>query len=576
MLKIIWSVIFLVGFVFTNQAQNFITIFEQSKGKETATYLDVIDFYRKLDKTFSTIDIQQAGPTDLIHPLHVVYFSKDENFNLIEWKQKNKLLILINNGIHPGEPDGIDASMMLLRDAAQGKINVPENVVLAVIPVFNIGGALNRGSFSRANQNGPKEYGFRGNAQNLDLNRDFIKLDAKETQALVRLFHQLDPDIFIDNHVSNGADYQHVMTLLSVNPKKLGYYTGRYLKNQFEPAIYKGMKARNYDLVPYVNHWGHTPDKGWQQFYEPPRFASGFAALFGTFAFVPETHMLKPYKQRVNATYSLMQTFIEYAASHANEIKSVRKMEEAVVKEKKEFTLDWKVDTTRFTEIAFKGYEGKYKPSEVSGKPRLYYDRNKPFTRQVPFYNFFEPTTSAIAPQAYIIPQGWHQVIERLKMNGVAMQQLQCDSVMELTAYRINNYETNTRPYEGHYLHKNVQYTKNKETIRFLKGDYIISTQQRARRYLIETLEPNAPDAFFAWGFFDAVLQQKEHYSDYVYEETAAELLKNDAALKKQFETKKKADAAFSKDGAAQLDFIYKHSPYYERVHNRYPVFRVE
>jgi hypothetical protein len=482
----------------------------------------------------------------------------------------------VNNAIHPGEPDGIDASMTLLRDAAMGRINVPDNVVLAVIPVFNIGGSLNRGSYSRVNQNGPKEYGFRGSAQNLDLNRDFIKMDARETQSLIQVFHQLDPDIFIDNHVSNGADYQHIMTLLSVNPRKQGFYMGKYLANDFEPAIYEGMKHKGYDLVPYVNHWGDTPDKGWQQFYEPPRFASGFAALFRTFAFVPETHMLKPYKQRVDATYELMKTFIDYAGEHAVQIKAVRRWEHAVMKEKKEFTIDWKVDTTQHSDITFKGYEAKHKPSQVSGQQRLYYDKSKPYTKTIPYFNKFIPAATAMAPQAYVIQQGWHRVIDRLRWNGVVMNKLHHDTVMELTVSRITDYETTPRPYESHYLHSKVKTVSKKEKVRLLKGDYLISTDQPAKRYLIETLEPNAPDAFFAWGFFDAILQQKEGYSDYVFEDEAANLLENDAVLSQQFESKKRADAVFAKDGRAQLDFIYKNSRYCEPVHLRYPVFRID
>ena len=553
-----------------------LTPYELSRGTESATYFEAIEHYRALDRKYPTIDLQTAGPTDTDYPLHVVYYSADGRFEPREWTRQNKIVILINNGIHPGEPDGIDASMMLMRDAAMRKVRVPDNVVLAVVPVFNIGGALNRGSYSRANQNGPRGYGFRGSAQNLDLNRDFIKLDAKETQSLVRLFHRLDPDIFIDNHVSNGADYQHVMTLLTVHPKKQGYYMGKYLQNQMEPSIYAAMKERGYDLVPYVNHWGHTPDKGWQQFYEPPRFASGFAALFRTFAFVPETHMLKPYSQRVEATYALMQTFIAYAGANAEEIKQVRKMDEVVWKERAEFTLDWAVDTSLTSEIEFKGYEGKYKPSKVSGLPRLYYDTTKPYTKTIPFYNKFKPSLTVMAPRAYVLPQGWQKVVDRLRWNGVEMHKLQRDTTMHVMVYRIADYETTSRPYEGHYLHSKVKVIKRLEQVRLLKGDYIIPANQSARRYIIETLEPNAPDAFFAWNFFDAVLQQKEHFSDYIFEDEAAEMLKRDSELRKKLEARKKADPAFAKDGRAQLDFIYRNSPYYEPEHMRYPVFRIE
>jgi len=552
-----------------------ITVFEQSGGNASAAYEEVVSYYKKLDQRYNTIRMAEAGPTDVIHPLHVVYYSADSGFNELQWKQQGKLIILINNGIHPGEPDGIDASMMLLRDAASGTIRVPEEIVLAVIPVFNIGGALNRGSFSRANQNGPVAYGFRGNAQNLDLNRDFIKMDARETQSLVRLFRWLDPDIFIDNHVSNGADYQHLMTLLSVNPAKQGDTMGQFLKSVLEPAVYESMAGKGLELVPYVNHWGNTPDSGWHQFYEPPRFASGYASLFQTYAFVPETHMLKPYKQRVEATYALMESFIQIAGKHAARIRETREKERTALRAKASFVIDWKPDTG-YTLIRFKGYEAAYKPSLVSGLPRLYYDRTKPYTKMVRFYDRLKPSAVAAAPKAYIIPQGWHKVIERLQLNNVAMQPLERDTVITVTVYRIDSFGTRSQPYEGHYLHHNVQFRRTTEKIRFNRGDYLIPFRQPSCRYLAETLEPNAPDAFFAWGFFDAVLQQKEYFSDYVFEDEAVKLLQSDPQLKKLLDDEKKKDKAFAGDARSQLDFIYRHSPYYEPGHLRYPVYRID
>ncbi|MCD6063135.1 MAG: hypothetical protein K0R82_1046 [Flavipsychrobacter sp.] len=553
-----------------------LTVFEESKGSRSATYSQTIDFYKALDEKYSTIKMQEVGATDVMYPLHVVLCNNSSSFNIEEWKNSGKLVILVNNGIHPGEPDGIDASMMLLRDIASGKVKLPDNVMLAVVPVFNIGGALNRNSVSRTNQNGPEEYGFRGNAQNLDLNRDFIKLDAKETQSLVQLFHKLDPDLFIDNHVSNGADYQHVMTLLSTQHNKLGGSMGKYLNEKLEPAIYADMKKRGYDLVPYVNHWGHTPDKGWIAFHEGPRFASGFTSLFQTYGFVPETHMLKPFKDRVEATYALMLSLIKIASENAVQIKATRQQDRATMLKEQAFTLEWSVDTTQPSTIQFKGYEAGYKPSEVSGQPRLYYDRSKPYTKQIPFYNTYNAKSEISAPKAYVIPQGWGRVIDRLKMNGVEMRQLQRDTVMEVRVYTILTYETAKRPYEGHYLHTNVQAGNDVKKLKLMKGDYIIPLEQRAKRYLIETLEPTAPDAFFAWGFFDAVLQQKEYFSDYVFEDEAAEILKKNPALVKMLQERKDLDAAFASDGRAQLEFVYQNSPHYEAGHMRYPVYRVE
>jgi hypothetical protein len=558
-------------------AQKMKTVFETTQGEETATYQQVMEYYQQLDEQYTTISMQEAGATDVIYPLHVVYYNSKAAFDVQQWKVNGGIVILMNNGIHPGEPDGIDACMMLLRDAASGKIKVPDNVMLAMIPVFNIGGMLNRGSYSRANQNGPKEYGFRGNAQNYDLNRDFIKMDAKETQTLVRLFHQLDPEVFVDNHVSNGADYQHIMTLLTTQHNKLGGETGKYMNDVFEPMLYKDMKTRGYDLVPYVNYWGDEGvDKGWEGFYDYPRFTSGFASLFQTMAFVPETHMLKSYKQRVESTYALMESFIKLASENATAIKNARIADRKTLQTATQLPIDWQLDKTQPTEITFKGFADGRKPSEVSGTPRLYYDRSKPYTKQVPFYNYYVSSKNIGVPKEYIISQGWGKIIERMQANGVTMKQLEADEVKDVTVYYIDGYETAKKPYEGHYLHTQVKLRKEQKQVQFRKGDYVIGTAQPARRYIVEVLEPEAPDAFFAWGLFDAVLQQKEHFSAYVFEDDATALLKKDANMRKLLDDKKQADTSFAKDGAAQLEFIYTHSPYYEPTYNRYPVFRVE
>ena len=554
----------------------FITPFERSHGKQTATYLEAFDFYKQLRDSFPTIVIGDVGPTDIGYPLRYVSYSPDANFDKDQIKKEGRIVILINNDIHPGEPDGVDASMMLLRDAATGKIDVPKNIILVVIPMYNIGGALNRNSYSRANQDGPESYGFRGNSRNLDLNRDFIKCDAGETIGLEELFAKINPDIFIDNHVSDGADYQHIMTLLASQHDKLGGAAGAYMYNTFTPLLYKDMKEHGYDMVPYVNDFSSTPDSGWRAFYESPRFSSGYASLFQTLAYVPETHMLKPFKDRVAATYTLMESFIKVASEHANEIKEVRGRDAAAVISKKEFVLDWKVDTTRCDSVLFKGYQAGYKPSEVSGMPRLYYDHSKPFTKNVPFYDHFLPSKTVTAPRAYIIPKTWVSVISILRANGVHIARFKHDTTITVTAYHIDNYETIQHPYEKHYLHKNVQVTPGKTTMHFMEGDYILWVNQPANRYVVETLEPTAPDAFFAWNFFDGILQQKEGYSAYVFEDVAAKLLKKDPALKKELEEKKKSDPDFAKDGAAQLDFVYHHSPYFEPEYLRYPVYRLE
>jgi hypothetical protein len=573
-MKKVIAITYILFLTIKSQSQSLITPFEKSNGKQTATYFECVKYYGMLDKKFASISIKLFNTTDAGYPLHLVLFSADNNFNVSEW-QKNKVIILINNGIHPGEPDGIDASMMLVRDLATGKVQAPKNVALAFIAVYNIGGSLNRNSFSRVNQQGPESYGFRGNAQNLDLNRDFTKNDSRNARAFAQIFHYLKPHIFMDNHVSDGADYQHTMTLLSSQQSKLGDEVGEFLHNKLEPALYKNMEQKKWSLVPYVNFEDANPEKGWVAFYDPPRYSSGYVTLFQTIGFVPETHMLKPFAERVKSTYDLMVAMIEECSKHAKEIIAAKNASEATVLKQTAFPLSWAVDSTRFDTIVFKGYETGTKTSGVTGMPAMFYDHSKPFEKQVKFFNYYKGVKIATAPRAYIIPQGWHDVIDILKLNDVSMQQLTKDTTIQVEAYRIEDYKTLPRPYEKHYRHTDVVTSKNNQDIRFLKGDYIININQPAKRYLIEMLEPTADDSFFAWNFFDAVLQQKEGYSDYRWEDVAADYIKQHPDVKQQLEEKKKADPKLAASASAQLNFVYKNSPYYEPAHLRYPVYRL-
>lgn len=482
-------------------SQPFVTRFEMSGGAESPTYPEIIAWWKKLVAAFPTVKMLEMGPTDSGYPLHLILVSTDRTFDIAAIRQQKKNIIFINNGIHPGEPDGIDASMLLVRDIVQNKYKLPGNIVLAFIPVYNIGGALNRSVNYRIDQNGPVEKGFRGNAQNLDLNRDFIKMDSKNAFSFAKIFHFLDPDVFIDNHVSNGADYQHVMTLLVSQHNKLGGAMGEFMNRTFEPGLYPLMKKKGFDLVPYVNHFGETPDKGWPEFWDSPRYGSGYGTLWNTFSFVPETHMLKPYKQRVEATKALMESFIEFTAQHGKEITALRKETTTNQQHQSSFPIAWKWDRTKSTEITFKGFESGMKKSDVSGLDRLYYDRSKPYERKIPFYNTYTDTLSVEKPAAYIIPQGWWKVIERLKANGIQLQRLKKDTTIEVEVYRIENYTSGTRPYEGHHLNRDVQLSKTVKHISFRKGDYLIPLAQKGSRFLIETLEPQAEDSYFAWNF---------------------------------------------------------------------------
>lgn len=560
--------------------KSLVTKFEQSKGTETVTYEEGIAYLQTLAKKFPTIQLQELGTTDIGKPLHLAVFSLDQDFDPKSIKDKGRNIFMINNAIHPGEPDGVDASLMLLRDmATQAKLQaLVKNTVFIVIPFFNVGGAMNRNSYSRVNQKGPKAYGFRGNSRNLNLNRDFIKLDAKNTHTFVDIFQRWNPDVYIENHVSNGADYQHVLTYLATQADKLGGTLGTYLRKTMIPDLKQKMKDQKWDIIPYVNVYGnYTPNQyGIPQFYDSPRYSSGYTTLFHSLGFINETHMLKPFRQRVKATYDFMRSILQHINEQGDKIRKMRAVTTQKVSQQERFPIGWARDRSKFEEITFKGYTPKMIYSKVTGKKRLLYDRSQPITKKINYYNVFKPNLTIKKPKAYIISKAWYKVIDLLKKNGVLTKQLTKDQKITVDAYYITDYKSYPQPFEGHYVHYATQLKTVSQTIQFYKGDYVVFVNQGANRYIVETLEPQAIDSFFSWNFFDTILQQKEGFSSYVFEDLAEKLLKEDADLRKRFEAKRQQDEKFRDSARQQLDFIYKNSRYYEKEHMRYPVFRYE
>ncbi|MNK37805.1 Zinc carboxypeptidase [compost metagenome] len=550
------------------------TPFELSGKTETTTYTAAIAYYQNLIKGCPEAKLLSYGSTDFGKPLRLLVLSKDKVFDPVAIRKSNKRILLINNGIHPGEPEGIDASMMLARDLIKGK-KLPKNVVICIIPLYNIDGSFNRTGTSRANQNGPVAYGFRGNGKNLDLNRDFIKTDSKNSAAFQLIFNTWQPEIFVDTHTSNGADYQYVMTLIPTQKDKLNGILSNYLTQTLVPGLYAAMEKQGYPMIPYVNSIGETPESGITGFIESPRYSTGYTTLHNTIGFMPETHMLKSYDLRVDATYKLLQAYVDIVARDAGIIGENKQKADAFVAEQQAFPLDWKLNKNEVNELSFKGFESGQKPSAVSGANRLYYDRSRPYTKTIKEWNKFEPAITVQKPIAYIIPKAWDRVINLLKLNGVKLREIKADQKIEVESYYIGDFKTSTRPYEGHYLHSAVKLNPVKQNLQYYAGDFVVYVNQPCNRYIVETLEPQAIDSYFNWNFFDSILDMKEHYSAYVFEDTAAELLKNNPELKAKLEAKKAADADFAKNGPAQLDFVYKNSDYYEKTHNRYPVARL-
>ena len=571
------------------------TPYELSNFTKTATYDEALNWYKKLHRSFPNTELMNIGNSDAGLPIYcfhilpeILVMNAPEGFpdgsidydKYINPQQIDPIKVLINNNIHPGEPEGTDASMLFARDFLTKQLrfgkDVYRNADIYIIVQYNVDGTINRSGTSRANQDGPVDYGFRGNAKNLDLNRDFIKMDSRNAKTLVGFMANEKFDYFIDNHTSNGADYQYSLTYFHTRVEKLPRYLVRNTL-MVDSMLKLSLKNNGYPTSPYVNLLKEVPDSGLVGFYESPRFATGWAALNHTIGFTVETHMLKPFNKRVDATKAFLDAFVG-CVSKQNVRENLARSKSFCFRSYKSIHnkyTNFKLDQTKFEMIDFLGYEFGYKPSAVSGFPRLYYDRSKPKTITLKYYNHYIPTDSVELPEAYVLPYAYKEVLERLELNDIKYKTIIKDTVVLCKVSYILDYNTVKEPYEGHYLHSQVKTKDTMMKVTLRSGDKLIFVKERNSDFLSATLEPKSPDSYFCWNFFDGILQQKEGYSAYVFEDRAAEILKSNPKLKEKLEAKRKSDPLFAKDGGAQLDFVYKNSEYYEPSHRRYPVYRI-
>ena len=300
------------------------------------SYDETIAAYEALDLEHETAELTEWGTTDVGKPLHLFVINSSGNTNPENFEEE-KAVLLINNGIHPGEPCGVDASVRFANDLLNDKklSKEMENVIVCIIPIYNVGGSLNRGCCSRANQNGPSEYGFRGNARNLDLNRDFVKRDSENARSFSKIFHATSPDYFIDTHTSNGADYQYTMTMLTTQPSKLTKPLVNHVIDKVNPAVYEDMESKGWGMIPYVHMMGRIPEEGIKDYYESPRYSTGYASLFNAIGFTSETHMLKPFKDRVESTYQFEVTLLSYMNENFEEVIQMKEKADDYLMEQK-------------------------------------------------------------------------------------------------------------------------------------------------------------------------------------------------------------------------------------------------
>lgn len=555
--------------------RDLLTPAETSNYNRTGRYAEAVEYARSLEKLSPWVRVEKFGTTPQGREMVMLVVSKDRAFTPQAAARTGKPVIYIQNGIHSGEIAGKDATFMLLRDIVVTKrfAGWLDHVILLVVPVFNIDGHERMSPYSRMNQNGPEEMGWRTTAQGLNLNRDYLKADAPEMRALLKMYTAWLPEMLIDNHVTDGTDYQYDLTISASTEQEVwptvGRWNSAFLKNVLAALDKDGHAAGRYadprdpsDLSKGLVAWGATP-----------RFSTGYAAIQNRVGVLVETHSLKRYRTRVWAHYDLMRRAIEYVAANPKALKNAVAQADREVAEqagKRMFVAGEPAEGP--DKEVYRGLARRMEQAEAIGGTYPVYGA-EPVNETVPMYDRAKTTFGPVAPLAYAIPREWTSIIDLLAAHGVRMETLDRDSAAEVETYTFSNVRWAQRPFEGR-LRVSFGTQAKSESATLPAGTVLVRMNQRAARVALNILEPGAPDSAVGWGFMNPIFEQKEYAEAYLLEPLARRMLASDAKLRGEFDARMK-DPAFAKDPGARRQFFYERSPYWDAKKDVYPILRV-
>ncbi|MBA3770070.1 MAG: M14 family metallopeptidase [Blastocatellia bacterium] len=555
---------------------------EETDYRKTSTYTEAIAYSKRLAaQSRGLISYSTYGSSGEGREMPLLVAAKGSAFSRSAATRQSKVVVLIQAGIHAGEIDGKDAGLALLRDIAitRTRLDQLDNAVIVFQPIYNVDGHENRSEHTRINQNGPDETGYRANATNLNLNRDYMKADAPETRAFLKLWNDWNPDIFIDCHVTNGADYRYNVTYEYAHHDEIDSGIRAWVSEHFEKVVVPNTERDGNLLMRYVEFAGREVTSGVATFIPTPRFATGYAAIRNRPGLLIETHVYKPYKSRVRGTYDLLRHTVEEAGrAKASLLSAIRKADDDTIKNGRRGTIASPFPlllaiTEKVEQVDFKGVEYKIEESDISGSKRLVYG-TKPIDIKIPRYDTARIDRSVTPPTAYIIPPQYKDVISVLRAHGLKLFTRAASQEVDIESYRLSEPKWATSPFEGRVT-VTAKQTLLREKRNFPAGSVVVPLDQPAAEVAIHLLEPNGPDSLLFWGFFNSIFEQKEYGEGYKIEKLAEKMLESDPVLKKEFETRLK-DESFRKNPRARLNFFYERSKFYEvqRV-GVYPVGRI-
>ncbi len=552
---------------------SWITLAERSDLARTPRYDETVQWLQKLVAAAPELKMISLGKSPEGRDIWMVIASKERAFTPAALRATGKPIFLAQAGIHSGEIDGKDAGLMLLRDmtVANKKRDLLDGANLLFVPILSVDAHERFSAYGRINQRGPTETGWRTNARNLNLNRDYTKLDTPEVRAIIRAINEWNPDLYFDLHVTDGVDYQYDITFGYNGKHCYSPAIVSWLDEALRPHLERDLKAMGHipgPLIFAVN--GRDFQQGIIDFTAGPRFSNSYGDTRHLPTVLVENHSLKPYKQRVLGTYVLLESTMRLLA------KETQKLRAAIAADRnrrvQDIPLTWRVPPRSPEMIDLLAVESRVLSSNITGGDFVQWT-GKPVTIKVPYLRMTEPVLTARRPQAYWIPPAWSEVIERLAMHGIQMEKISAPRAVEVEMYRIQEAKLADQPFEGH-VPVTGKSAIEKQTRRFPAGSVRISTDQPLGDLAVLLLEPNSPDSFFQWGFFLEVLSPTEYVEEYVMQPMAERMLAEDANLKTEFEQKLKADSAFAKNRQERLQWFYQRTPFFDGEWNLYPVAR--
>jgi hypothetical protein len=557
-------------------AQNdpWITPAERSDLTRTPRYDETVQWLQKLVAAAPELKMVSLGKSAEGRDIWMVIASKERAFAPVALRAAGKPILLAQAGIHSGEIDGKDAGMMLLRDmtVANKKRDLLDGANLLFVPILSVDAHERFSAYGRINQRGPVETGWRTNARNLNLNRDYAKLDTPELRAMIRALNEWDPDLYFDLHVTDGADYQYDVTFGYTGKHGYSPAIATWLDEALRPNVERDLKAMGHIPGPLVFAAnGRNFQQGTVDWTASPRFSNGYGDVRHLPTVLVENHSLKPYKQRVLGTYVLLESTMRLLAQEAKKLREATSADRQ--RRRQDVPLTWSVPQNHPREMMdFLGVESRELFSKITNSNYVEWT-GKPVATKIPLIRMNQPELTVRCPAAYWIPAAWHEVIARLAMHGIQMEKISAPRAVEVEMYRIHDAKLAEQPFEGHATVTGKPVVE-KQTRRFPAGSVRIPTDQPLGDLAVLLLEPDSPDSFFQWGFFLEVLSPTEYVEEYVMQPMAERMLAGDAQLEAEFEQKLKADSTFAKKPQERLQWFYQRTPFFDGEWNLYPVAR--